>query len=284
MDKEKVFKLFKEGYSNTQIAKELNCSVSNISSFLKRNSLKNTWQRSYRKEDFMKFYKEGYNDIQIAKFLGVGKSSIQSFRQKLNLSINYRNDNIDINPTQKELLIGTLLGDSYLKLSGKETATGMFAHSLKQEKYFTYKKNILGPLCSKTLYKTQERNGKFHDSVYTHFVSSTKLLPYYKAFYNDEKTLPNKQFIFDNFTDFSFAIWYGDDGSIESTGKCLSTNSFEENNQLFLQDLLKQKLDINTTLYGREKNKFSLYIPTSERDKVNSILYKYLFGVLDYKI
>jgi DNA-binding CsgD family transcriptional regulator len=288
--KEQMLELYNQGLSNTQIAEKVNRSVSAVSLMLKRCGIKNNHQRKYKHSEFIKLYEQGLNNSEIGRRLNVSSNAISNYVIKLGLKPNFKNDRVLLTQEHKFMLVGTLLGDSYLQ-AYKETASGMFAHSLAQEKYFLYKKDFLKDITNKTMFKSQFRNEVENFSIYTHFKSMRELYPIHQAFYTEEgKTLPGKTFIEENFNELSFAIWYGDDGGRFNTrhgkpcGKYLSTNSFSYENQLFLQRLLKSKLNIETTIYGKVINKYILYIPAAETPKVDKILKKYLTGLLDYKI
>lgn len=288
--KEQMIALYEQGFSNTQIAKKVNRSVGAVSMMLKRQGIKNAHQRKYKYEDFIKLYNQGLNNAQIGAMLNVDGRTVGDYVRKLGLVTNLKNDKVILTEQHRYILTGTLLGDSYLQ-GYEKTASGMFAHSLAQKDYFLYKKELLKDITNKTLFKNQFRNGVENFCIYTSFKSMRELFPFYKAFYSEEgKTLPNQEFITENFNELSFAIWYGDDGCKlknrykNDSGKFLSTNSFSYENQLFLQKLLKDKLDITTNIHGKCINKYTLYIPTFEIPKVNIILNKYLKGVLDYKI
>jgi predicted transcriptional regulator len=288
--KDKMIELYNQGFSNTQIAKKLDRSPTAVSLMLKRNNIKNDHQRKYTKIEFLSLYEEGLSDSAISRKLNVSSNAISAYRRKLNLPFRYKNDSIIINDQQKYLLVGTLLGDTYMR-ANKETAFGMFAHSLKQTDYFLYKKNLLKNITGPISFETQIREKVENFSLRTHFKSMRELFPFCNAFYSENgKTLPDKVFIENNFNDFSFAIWYGDDGYRINTrhgkpcGKFLSTNSFSYENQIFLKNLLKNKLNIEVNIMGKKINEYRLYIPAKEIIKVDFILNKYLKGLLDYKI
>lgn len=79
---------------------------------------------------------------------------------------------------------------------------------------------------------------------------------------NGNKTIP-LNYVETNFTDLSLAIWFMDDG--DSCGR-LSTNSFTQNEVIFLRDLIKNQYNIRMSIY-HQTNRPEDYVLAANKGK-----------------
>lgn len=249
----KFIVLYNEGKTDSEIARILN--VSNITIHNWRISLINKdsnfrYKRKFDTDKFLKLYNEGFNYTEIANMLEVSDSVIQNYASSLNLIPNTFNKD---NPTyeQKQIFIGSLLGDMSLKMPKNSIhASGDFAHSLKQENYCKYLEEKLKNFCSKGIYKTQydKRTNKHYYSYYVYLKASEYLTDLYHQFYpNGVKIVPRE--LLYSLDGLGIAIWYMDDGCKDGKTYRLATNCFNREDLELILEFFKNKFNISATIH-----------------------------------
>ncbi len=138
-----------------------------------------------------------------------------------------------LSPLQMEFLTGTLLGDSSISMNGNTSAVVQGYHNKDHMDYVELKRHILSDVCNNHRAMQVSGYGSEMHPYGTLYMKS--LIPIRNAWYNRVgiKTVPDDLTL----TDFSFAIWYMDDGSINyrntHTNKYpsirLATNAFSYN-------------------------------------------------------
>lgn len=206
---------------------------------------------------------------------------------------------LEPNDKQKELIIGSLLGDASITVKKtKSNATlGVLneSHSLKQKEYIDLKIEALNDLIANTkeFEPNIDKRGIKSNGKKMYF---TKSSPYFgdlrKAFYPNGKKIVNKELVEKHFSDFMLAVWFMDDGRTQVKNSfdglqyfCdLSTNSFIKEDVEWLVELLIKKgfeCRFNNTNGNRifftangSKNLIKTigqYVPESMRYKVGHI-------------
>lgn len=210
------------------------------------------------------------------------------------------------NEKQKELIIGSLLGDSTITVKKTKTEVSRAVisetHSFAQEDYSKLKINSLNGLIA-TTHKYQpfiDNRGVKSNGKIMYFTQS---LPYFgdlrKEFYTNGKKTISKELIKKYFSDFMLSIWFMDDGRTQVSNSLdglkydcdLSTDSFEKDDVEWLVSFLNSKgfyCNIYNTnkkniknngykiIFTREGSKqllkcISKYVPNSMRYKVGHI-------------
>ena len=156
----------------------------------------------------------------------------------------------------KELLVGILLGDASIRRVGTTKAVISFAQSGKKEAYFDHVYNtlqgenlLLNPRNLRSFvdprYPTKTNTALSFSSK-----SSEELKPLADLFLNEEgkKIVPYN--ISELLTPRSLAYWIMDDGQqVKRGGVTLCTDNFKHEEILMLQDALKSKFDLKTTIH-----------------------------------
>jgi recombination protein RecA len=114
---------------------------------------------------------------------------------------------------QKELLIGSLMGDAGIAKRGN-SYRARFAHSDKQRSYLEWKKELLNSIVSMdVLDLTTKKEDKIYDACSFTTLSGSELKEFYDLFYfNGIKTITKE--LLDHLTPFALAVWYMDDGCL----------------------------------------------------------------------
>ena len=180
---------------------------------------------------------------------------------------------------QFSLIVGTILGDGYLRIIPKrKNAFLEINHSAKQKDYVNWKYDIL-----RTIVKNgpKFRNGNGNRIAYRFY---TKCLPeiteLFVKFYQDKKKIIPKDLIID---DLGLAVWFMDDGSKSRNSLYLNTQQFSHSDQIRLQNLLKFRFSISSTL-----NKYKIYerirIASADAKRFCDLIRRYIPKSMEYKL
>lgn len=195
--------------------------------------------------------------------------------------------NLHLNPRQRSILVGLLLGDGHLETqnSGK-TYRLKVEHSTKQKEYF--------------------------DWLYEHFKNFVHEKPVIK-----EKLLDNKKFISCSFTTYSLgifrfyaqqfyagkkkvipeiirklldaqamAIWFMDDGSLKSSHHktyIIHTLGYTKKDLSLVQKVIEKNFGVKTRIH-KQYNKFRLYFLSETANEFRQIIEPYLIPSMKYKL
>ena len=179
---------------------------------------------------------------------------------------------------QKSFVIGTLLGDGYIRqVKGRKNAFLEVNHSITQKEYVEWKYNILKNL---TRSGPKSRNGNGNRIAYRFF---TKQHPEFTEimdmFYKDKKKrIPNLKL-----DPLILAIWFMDDGSrCSKENVYLNTQQFSKEDQYKLLKLLEQ-VGLEGTL-NKDKEYYRIRFRTSSIPRLFQIIGEYIIPSMKYKI
>ena len=188
---------------------------------------------------------------------------------------------------QKEILIGTLLGDGCLEKNGKNVRLRI-EHGLSQKDYLDWKYRELQNLIAGKPRLVQNKGG-FTEKIYAKWHFSTlslfELNDYWRKFYfRKKKKIPSNIIEFLK-SPLSLAVWYMDDGykRNDCNASRISTDSFSYKENKLLQECLKINFGLNVRLH-RKGTFWNIYIPSPELKKFYRIVKPYIVPEMDYKI
>ena len=145
-----------------------------------------------------------------------------------------------LNDEQKQVLIGTLLGDGHLETRNDgKTYRFKFAQSNLHKAYLFHVYHVFRNLTLTA--PKQKANGMW----YFNTISSACFRPYAEQFYGSEKGVP--QLIDQWLTPKVLAYWYLDDGSMkskQSKGVLFNTHSFTLSDIERLCEILQSKFEL----------------------------------------
>ena len=184
-----------------------------------------------------------------------------------------------LNQFQKSLIIGTMLGDGYLRIiPGRSDAFLEVNHSFSQKQYVDWKFEKLKNICNSEP-KTRKGNGsriayRFYTKQYP------ELTEFYNNFYkNGYKIVPNNL----KLDAVALSVWFMDDGSkCGNSNFYLNTQQFDKNYQMKLLNYL-EKLDLRANL-NRDKNYYRVRFFSSSINKLKELLKENLIPSMYYKI
>ena len=177
---------------------------------------------------------------------------------------------------QKEILVGTLLGDGAMRI--KTNALLEINHSLNQKElvdwlYLKFKNFVITPP------KTRKGNGE--RIAYRFTTKSCKAFTnFYKKFFkNNHKIIPEKLKI----TPLTLAIWYMDDGSCCDKDIYLNTQQFSQENQQKLCSLLQRQHNIFATL-NKDKIYTRIRIKKESVNRFMNLIRDHVLPSFHYKL
>ena len=179
---------------------------------------------------------------------------------------------------QKSFIIGTLLGDGYIRQAkGRKNAFLEVNHSITQKEYVEWKYNILKNL---TRSGPKSRNGNGTRIAYRFFTRQhpefTKIMD---LFYKDrKKCIPNLKL-----DPMMVAVWFMDDGSrCNKENVYLNTQQFSKEDQYKLLESLKE-IGLKGTL-NKDKEYYRIRFKTSSIPKLFGIIKEFIIPSMKYKI
>ena len=179
---------------------------------------------------------------------------------------------------QKSIIIGSVLGDGYLRIiPGRKNAFLEINHSVKEKEYVNWKyqklKNVV-----KTPPKT--RKGKGKRIAYRFFTRQhPELTKIYQIFYlNSKKIIPNLRL-----NPLIVAVWFMDDGNRTYKTYYLNSQGFNYLSQKRLIKMLEDQYSIESSL-NRDKEYFRIRIKQNSAERFKNLICKYIIPTMKYKL
>jgi predicted DNA-binding protein YlxM (UPF0122 family) len=188
---------------------------------------------------------------------------------------------------QKELIVGSILGDASLIRSGRRINTYFkISHCEKQKEYLFWKKAILGNLVNSIAKMIDKRGNSIMYGFNT--LSHHELNFYRDLFYENNKKVINKD-IGLYLTPLGLATWFMDDGSKDCNNVSyrLSTDGFSKEDNYNLKFILKSNFDLNVKVCEYEKHqKKYYYLSINKRNSaiMTDIISPYIVDCMKYKL
>src|SRR3989344_381961 len=169
---------------------------------------------------------------------------------------------------QKSILIGTLLGDGYMRK--KKNAHLEINHCYAQKALVDW---IYGKFKDLVLTPPKWRRGNGKRQAYRFFTRSLPVLtPFHDQFFlNNRKIIPKEL----KLNPLSLAVWFMDDGSKSYSSIYINTQQFTKNEQLFLINLLKKQFDIEAAL-NKDKIYYRIRIKVQSIKKFVALINKFV--------
>lgn len=287
---QEILKLYKKGKMDTEIAKILNIKSSTVANYRKTHNLptKFTYKKISKIDNikFEKLFNQGLSDYKIAKILKMSPDGVYSHRMRHGYLRNSLSTNkyIELTDFQKQVLLGTMLGDSSFK-KGKGLLNPVItcSHCIAQKEYCEYKTTIfksLNAYCKYRIRKTPDkRNGNIYENYTMYIPANPAIKDWDTAFYkNTKKVIPFE--LFEYFTEISLAFMFMDDGTKSSNSYSIATNCFTIEELTKFRIFLLEKFNLETSLF---KNNI-LYIRAKSRDLFTSLIQPYVCECMRYKL
>lgn len=190
-----------------------------------------------------------------------------------------------MNIPNKDILIGTLLGDSSLQTYTRGN-TWRLRYVQKDKDYLFHLYEIWKPFV-KTPPKCSD-DGFGNKRWYFNTIVIPELIDIALDFYAPKsghnkwiKRVPKNLVI----TPKSLAYWFMDDGAKKSNGKAyyLCTDSYTLSDVKYLGSIFKENWDIHVS-YHKKGTNYRIYIPTKYNEQFKSLISKYMVESMIYKL
>ena len=192
---------------------------------------------------------------------------------------------LNLNSIQKQIMLGSLLGDGNLTYRKDKTYVYNEAHSLKQEKYLLWKNKYLGF----NIYKKAEKIVMHKGSKF--------FRDYHDLFYPNGKKIVTRE-ILNKLEPLGLTIWFMDDGNYnyDNYNIRLYTYNFKLKGNLLIKTWLENKFKINSKIRKyKSKMKYNNYYKTNntyffiefnskESKKFIKLMKPFILSSMRYKI
>lgn len=207
--------------------------------------------RRIDRQEYLACYNKGLTDTEIAEKLGFAHTSVSKFRRKI-LKLPLVQDNIELTSFQKEVLTGTLLGDSTVRYVHSQCRHPnlTFSHTERHFEYFLKKYEIFNSLLSTYVKRKNIKHGyKSSRSYYQATGRNLKCLKSYRdIFYPSGTKIIPVSFLEKEFSECSLAYLFMDDGNSAGRTINLSLHCFELPNLKDFVELLFKKFNLEFTI------------------------------------
>ncbi len=207
--------------------------------------------------------------------------------QKHTLAYEYYD--VDLDEHQKQMVIGSVLGDGTITTHGAYSCS----HSIKQKKYFDYKRQVLYNLHSNCTQKyTHSYAWLKNETESVHFTTGCNKYLYKlrEVFYPEGKKVFPYDYIVDNMTEEGLAYWYMDDGSFHDRFCYIHTYGYKYEEQELMKKFLYDKFCLEFEIKrdnGKGRNdekRHHLGISAKKSDNFLALIEPYIIEKMRYKI
>ena len=209
-----------------------------------------------------------------------------SMRSKI---IEARKSTLKLSNIQREVLIGTLLGDGCLETqNNSRTYRLKIEHSLLQKEYVDWKYGIFKDwVLTEPKVREYVAYGLLRKNYRFSTVSHGALRFYAQQFYrNGEKIIP--QTIHKWLSPLALAVWFMDDGSIKSNqhrALVIHAQSFKEGDLRRIILILEKKYGIESVLRKRnDGNGFVIYLTAHTIQRFIATVENFILPSMKYKL
>lgn len=287
---QEILKLYEEGKMDTEIAKILNIKAGTVANYRTTHNLptKFTYDKISKIDNakFEELFNQGLSDYKIAKLLNMSSDGVYSHRMRHGYFRDSLSENkpIELSDFQKQVLLGTMLGDSSFKRGiGQLNPIISCTHCVAQKEYCEYKTDIFKNLNAKCKYQIRKtpdkRNGNIYESYTMYVPANPAIKDWDEAFYkNNKKVIPFE--LFNYFTEVSLAFMFMDDGTKTQNSYSIATNCFTTEELTQFRIFLLEKFNLETSLFKGN----ILYIRSKSRDLFTSLISPYVCECMKYKL
>jgi hypothetical protein len=187
-----------------------------------------------------------------------------------------------LSQVQREILVGTLLGDAHLERPCRLKVEQGEKHKAYVLHLFDAFHNFIK---ASEIRRREVRLGeKVHINWCFQTVHHSSFLFYLHQFYQTKKRVP--PMIHRLLTPRALAYWYMDDGSIkskQSKGVIFNTQGFSYKDICTLCEVLKTKFQLDCWPRKQKHNQWQIYVSGYSYERLRELLYIYLIPEMTYK-
>lgn len=204
---------------------------------------------------------------------------------------------LKLNDTQKDIIIGTLLGDSTMGLRNRKPFYGLkFEQSLQRENYIKHLAHEFNNFCGSPPQTRWIDKAKTRQAIWFRTYRHDSFRFYWNIFYifeNDSVTgqASSRKIVPSNISKFltprALAYWFMDDGTyhLKNGNKTyyFSTQSFTKTECIILVNALLTNFHIDSNVH-KDKDKFRIGIRRSSNETFRNLITPYLHSDFLYKL
>ncbi len=190
---------------------------------------------------------------------------------------------LQLNQGQKEVLIGSILGDGHLAENWSKTNYRLKISQCKeQEEYVNWKYDIF-----RDWVLTEPKLHMKTNSMRFATISHPEISRFRELFYQGRrKIIPEN--ISELISPLTLAVWFMDDGNVRKTnrtvyGYYINTQSFLLRENEVLVEVLKRKFGVSAAIY-KNHGKPRLYIGAESKKAFRRILEPFILPSMQYKL
>lgn len=197
-----------------------------------------------------------------------------------------------LNDTQRELIIGSMLGDGNLRITGKNREANFIVdHSFVQKEYVFWKYQIMKEwVFTKPKVVTRvyhKDNSRMLSSLRFLSISHHELTKWYHIFYKDNKKIIPLNIGEILKSPLALAVWMMDDGNRNHNAIFLNTQQFTMGEQRLLVNCLKKNFNIEARINKHwmfnEKQLYRLRLTTASTKILYSLVKELILPSMRYK-
>lgn len=183
------------------------------------------------------------------------------------------------------VIIGSLLGDAYANRRSGEGVRICYRKNIEQKEYLFWLYEFLFSRGYTSNLKPYTRKLKNRDKVYKGYEFNTFTFRsfnwIYQLFYKKGiKRISIR--LTDYLTPLALAVWIMDDGCWTNSGVRIACFKLLE--ITILQNILKNKYKLDTTIQSMNKDRYSIYIKKNSMNQLISIVLPYMHNSMYYKL
>ena len=184
-----------------------------------------------------------------------------------------------LTPREKSIILGSLLGDGYLRIiPGRKDAFLEINHSIKEKEYVDWKYRQLKNLVKSS---PKARKGSGQRIAYRFFTRQhPELTKFYEEFYQNGKKIIPRYLVFNP---LMMGVWFMDDGSRTYRTYYLNTQQFDYHSQKRLIEMLKDQYGIECSL-NRDKQYYRIRIRQNSAKEFRRLIGNYIIPEMSYKL
>lgn len=195
-------------------------------------------------------------------------------------------DNQTFTDLQRDILVGSLLGDGRLECRSQNgTARFRVHHADSQRELLFWKFHAFQDFVLRAPWATEwfdARYGRWYRSWFFHTVTTPRLRPLHVRFYaHGEKHIPRD--IAGDLTPRALAVWIMDDGCLTRHELILNTQSFPFAEQELLLRVMRERFAVSGTI-NRDRRNYRLRFSKSQAKKLSGIVRPFIIPSLQMKI
>lgn len=184
-----------------------------------------------------------------------------------------------LNQFQKSVIIGTILGDGYLRIvPGRQNAFLEVNHALSQSEYVLWKYHVLEGVRAGAPTVRHVNGGRI--AIRFHTRQSEELTNIHSIFYRNKTKIIPPNLELDS---VALSVWFMDDGSrCRESDVYINTQQFDTKSQLILISAL-EKLGLEATL-NKDKEYFRIRFLKKSIPKLYALIRPNIIPSMYYKI